>query len=124
MGVFLNADFPSCIFATFSGQFYFWRNYFFTLFQRNYFNTTVTFSKQLFLQSISASFEELFFRTVTSSQQLFFSEQLLFQSETSTEQPPLENRKLFRIVTFWNSNLFGGDIVWNNDSYRRATFSK
>ena len=124
MGFFLNVDFPSCIFATFSGQFCFWRNYFFTLFQSNYFNTTVTFSKQLFLQSISASFEELFFRTVTSSQQLFFSEQLLFQSETSTEQPPLENRKLFRIVTFWNSNLFGGDIVWNNDIYRRVTFSK
>ena len=34
--------------ATFSGL-YFWRSYFFTLFQSNYFDTTVTFSEQLFL---------------------------------------------------------------------------
>ena len=37
--------------VTFSGQFYFWRKYFFTLSQSNYFDTTVTLSKQLLLQS-------------------------------------------------------------------------
>ena len=37
--------------ATFSGQLYFGRSYFFTLFQRNYFDTTVTFLQQLFLQN-------------------------------------------------------------------------
>ena len=47
--------------ATFSEQFYFWRSYFFTLFQSNYFDTTVTFSEQGFLQS-SCFFEELFFQ--------------------------------------------------------------
>ena len=36
--------------ATFSGQLYFRRNYFFTLFQSNYFDTTVIFSEQLALQ--------------------------------------------------------------------------
>ena len=37
--------------VTFSGQLYFWRNYFFTLLQSNYFDTAITFSEQLFLQS-------------------------------------------------------------------------
>ena len=37
--------------ATFSGQIYFWRNYFFTFLHKNYFDTTVTFLKQLLLQS-------------------------------------------------------------------------
>ena len=37
--------------ATFSGQLYFWRSYFFTLFQSDYFDTAGTFSEQLFFQS-------------------------------------------------------------------------
>ena len=37
--------------ATFSGQLYFWRNYFFILLQSNYFDVAVTFLEQLFLQS-------------------------------------------------------------------------
>ena len=37
--------------ATFSGQLYFWRNYFFILLQSNNFDVAVTFSEQLFLQS-------------------------------------------------------------------------
>ena len=75
-------------------------------------NRTVTFSDQLFLQSIC------FFLTV------IFSEQLLFQGETSTEQPPLENRKFFRVATFRSSYLFGEGIVQNKDMYRRAAFLK
>ena len=51
-------------------------------------------------------------------------EYLLFQSEFSTEQPPLENRKFFRVVTFQNSYLFDEGIVQNKYIYRRATFSK
>ena len=31
--------------------------------------------------------------------------------KTSIKQPPLENRKFFRVVTFRNSFLFGGRIV-------------
>ena len=37
--------------ATFSGQLYFWRSNFFTLFQSDYFDTTVTFWGQLFFQN-------------------------------------------------------------------------
>ena len=45
-------------------------------------------------------------------------------SETSTEQPLLENKKFFRAVTFWKSHFFGGGIAQNKDIYKRAHFSK
>ena len=51
--------------ATFSGLFYFRRNYLFTLFQSNYFDTIVTFSEQLFLQS------SCFFRGILLSKEPF-----------------------------------------------------
>ena len=51
--------------ATFSGQLYFGRSYFFTLFQSNYFDTIVTFSGQLFLQYSCCFVLFHFFRTVT-----------------------------------------------------------
>ena len=59
--------------ATFSGQFYFWRSYF-ILFQSNYFDTTVTFSDQLFLQGSC-----FFFWGALFSEQSLFSKQLFFQ---------------------------------------------
>ena len=55
---------------------------------------------------------------------IFFSEQLLFQCETSTEQPLLENRTFFRKIHFRNSYPFGGRIVQNKNVYREANFSK
>ena len=91
--------------ATSSEQFYFWRSNFFTLFQSNYFDTTVTFSGQLLLQS-SCFFEELFFQN-----NHFFRSNSYFQSQTSSEQSLFENRKFFRTVTFQNSYLFDGGIV-------------
>ena len=51
------------------------------------------------------------FERVIFLQQLLFSEYLFFRSKTSTEKPLLENRKLFRAVTFWNSYIFGGRIT-------------
>ena len=39
--------------ANFSIRSYFGRNYFFTLLQGNYFDTTVTFPEQLFFQSFN-----------------------------------------------------------------------
>ena len=63
--------------ATFSGQLYFWRSYFFTLFQSDYFDTAVTFSEQLCFQS--SCFFLLFFTTVTYSQQLFFQNSFFFR---------------------------------------------
>ena len=64
MAIFLTAYLP-----TFSEQLYFRRIYFFTLL--NYFDTTVTLSEHLFIQS-SWLFEELRFRKSIFSQQLFF----------------------------------------------------
>ena len=93
--------------ATFSGQLYFWRSYFFTLFQSNYSDTAVTFSGQLFLQN-SCFFS--FFRTVTFSQELFFQNRFFFKSETSTEQPLLETRKFFTAATFRNSYFFSEEL--------------
>ena len=49
-----------------------------------------------------------FSRTVASLQQFFFSEQLLFESENSIEQPVLENRTvtLSKQLHFWWKKLF------------------
>ena len=72
-----------------------------------------------------AFFQDLrFLKTVPSLKQLFFPEYLLFWSKTSTQQPLLENMKLFRAITFRNSYIFGGAIVQNKDIYRRASFLK
>ena len=86
--------------ATFSEQLYFCRNYFFALLQSNYFHTKSAFSEKLFLCYFSYFFDLFlyffwvvsFFRTVTSSRESFFSEQLLFQSKSSTKQLLLDNR--------------------------------
>ena len=70
-----NSNYPLAHVATFSAQLYFGRSYFFKLFQSNYFDTTVTFSRQIFLQN-SCFFP--FFRTVTFSQELFFQNNFFF----------------------------------------------
>ena len=84
MAIFLMAYLP-----TFSEQLYFRRIYFFTLL--NYFDTTVTLSEHLFIQS-SWLFEELRFRKVFSRSS-YFSEYLIFRNQTSTEESLCENRK-------------------------------
>ena len=80
--------------VTFSEQFYFWKIYFFKLFQGNYFVTTVTFSEQLFLRS-SCFFEELFFQKLLASSRFLriesSSAQLLFGTATILAE------ELFRI---------------------------
>ena len=63
-----------------------------------FFNTRVTFSERLFLQS-SCFLRSSFFRTVT------FSQHFIFRSETSTEKPYLENRKFFSVVASRTSYL-------------------
>ena len=73
--------------ATFSGQLYFWRSYFFTLFQSDYFDTAVTFSEQLFFQS------SCFF--------LLFLEQSLFRSSYSFRIASFSERQFYRAVTSW-----------------------
>ena len=73
-------------------------------------------SSHIFRVVTSTQQNSYFFRVAVSSEHLLFltvifSEQLLFQGETSTEQPPLENRKFFRVATFRSSYLFGEGIV-------------
>ena len=70
---FSNDDFPSGICCDFSRT-SFRRIYFYLLLPSNYFDKTVTFSEQLFLQSVCFFRWSSFFRIDTSLQQLFFSE--------------------------------------------------
>ena len=90
----------ACI-ATFSGQLYFWRSYFFTIFQSEYLDTnnSYIFGAAIFLEQLLF----LLFQKSHFFAAVIFSEQLLFQSENSTEQPLLENKKFFMAVTFRNS---------------------
>ena len=59
----------------FSEQLYFWRGYFFTIFQSDYFDTAVTFLEHIFFQN-SCCF--LLFQNSHFSQQLFFQNSFLF----------------------------------------------
>ena len=101
--------------ATFSGHLYFWRNYFFTLLQSNYFDTTATFfggaisSEQLLFLRCS------FFRTVTYSmlisQQLFFQNSYFFRAKLLPRNHFLRIRRslrqfLFGTATFLAEELF------------------
>ena len=101
---------------TFSGQLYYWRSYFFTLL--NYFDKTVALLEHLFIRPV-AFFKELRFRKSYFLATVIFSEYLIFRNQTSTKQSLCENRKFFRVVTFWNSYFFGGLIAQNKDIYRR-----
>ena len=91
----------ACV-ATFSGQLYFWRGYVFHNFSEwllrhsSYIFRADIFSEQLLFSSFA---EQPFFAAV------FFSEWLLLQNETFTEQALPENEKFFMAVTFRNSCL-------------------
>ena len=73
----------------------------------NYFDTTFTFSGQLFLQN-SCWF--LLFQNSHFFAGVIFSEYLLFWSENSIEQPHLDNRRFFTAVTFRNNYFLGRTI--------------
>ena len=65
-------------------------------------------SQELLFRSSSffradAFFEELLFQNSHFFPAFFSPEYLLVQSETSTQEPNLENRKFFSAVTFQNS---------------------
>ena len=87
--------------ATFSEQFYFWRSCFFTLFQSNYFYTTVTFSKQGFLQS-SCFFEELFLQNNHVFRSSYF-----FQNSYFCRAIRLVSSHFLRIESSSGQLLFG-----------------
>ena len=78
--------------TTSTKQLHFWSSYFF---REAAFFDEIRFSKSYFL-AVAA---------------VIFSEYLFFGGKTSTEQPLLENRKFFRVVTFRNSYFFGRRIT-------------
>ena len=98
---------PLAYVATFSGQLYFGRSYFFTLFQSNYFDTTVTFLGQPHLQK-SCFF--LFFRTVTFSQKLFFQNSFFFGAKLLQSSHFLRIRSSLRQLLFGAPILSGGTV--------------
>ena len=83
-----NSDFPTYV-ATFSGQLYFGKSYFFTLFQSNCLNTTVTF-----------------FRTAISSEKLFYPEEL-FRIKISKKELIFQSRYFCKVSTFSEKIGFG-----------------
>ena len=104
--------------VSFSGKFYFWGNYFFTLPQSNYFDEAgVTSEVLLFLRSF------LFLEQSPLGSSQFFSEQLPLLRKTSTKQPLLENRQFFKVGTFENKDLFDGETAQNKNIFGRGTFS-
>ena len=102
------------------------------LLHSNYFDTTVIFSEQLFLQSI-CSFDKLLVQN-----RHFFDVVIFFRIPTlweRNEPPPLENRKFFGVVTFWigsflaeelfRMKIFTKDLLFRNRCCCRAsTFSE
>ena len=106
--------------TTFSGQLYFRRSSFLDFFRVTTSTQHLLYRSTYFVQI----FEELLFQHSHFFAAIIFLEQLLFQSDTSTEQLPLEKRNFFREVTFRNSYLFGRGIVQNKDIYRSVTFLK
>ena len=94
--------------ATLSGQVYFRRSYFFTLFQSDYFDTTVNFPEQLFLQR-NRFFRISFSRGVTYLQHfLFFQSSYFFRVKLLASSHFLRIvQLLFETATFLAEDLLG-----------------
>ena len=118
--LFSNSDFPLASVATFSGQLYFGRSYFFTLFQSIYFDTAITFLGQLFLQNsclfFSFSEKPLFRRSY------FFQNSFFLRSETSTEQPLFENKEFFYGNYFLQQPFYPEELFRTNISKKELIF--
>ena len=105
----------------------------FSLFQDNFILVEATSSR--FCKVLRHN--SYFFGAAISSQELLFSpfsepslfrrsyfyRTAYFRSENSIEQPLLENRRFFTVVTVRNS-VFFGRTVYDKDILKRATFSK
>ena len=126
--------------APFSGQLYFWRNYFFALLQSNSFDTTVTFSEQLFLQNRYVFWGASIFRTVTSLQQSFLQNSNFFRAKLARSShflrisnslqealfatPTFLVEKLFRIKTFSEEVLSRTRSSCAASTFSEVTFSE
>ena len=86
--------------TTFSGQLFIFGE----ASSSNFFRVTVSTQQSLFWSSyffrVDAFLKGSVFKRFISLNQLFFAAYLIFQSETSTEQPFLDNRKFLRQLVF------------------------
>ena len=105
--------------ATFSGQLYFGRSYFFTLFQSNYFGTTVTFFGQ---HRTAAVFS--FFRTVTFSQELFFQNSFFFGAKILQSSHFLRIGSSLRQLLFGTRTAFFSEELFRIKLYKKSYFFK
>ena len=121
--LFSNGETLLAYLATFSGQLFFRRSKFFKLLYSNCFDTTVTLSEHLFLQS-SCLFKELRFRKIHFLRPVILSEYLIFRSETSTEQPLLESREFLRQLLFGTATLLTEELPRIKISPKELAFSE
>ena len=115
LGIFLQMAISLLAYvATFSGQLYFWRTYFFTLLWNNYSDTKVTFLKQLFLPS------RYFFWKAPFSEQSLFHSIYCFRIATFSEKL-LPSSNFLRIgislgkILCRNSYFLVEELVQNKD---------
>ena len=106
--------------ANFSGQMYFWRNYFFILHQCNYFDTKVIFSEPLFLQRCY-----FFWGTLLSSHLLRNDSclgQLLFGTLTFLVGKLFRTKKFSEEVLFWTTHFcsfFSEELLFRKSYFFR-----
>ena len=94
---FSSSDFPSRTCCDLSGKLYFWRSYFFTLFQSDYFDRTVIFSEQLLFQS-SCFF--LLFQNSHFFKAGSFAQNQLFQKNYILEKADVSEKQYYALATF------------------------
>ena len=93
---------------TFSGQLYFWRSYFFKLFQSNYFDDTAAISQSSYFFRTAAFLRNSFFGTV-----IFL--QLLFQNSFFFRAKLLQSSLFLRIGSYLGQLLFEAAIFWRKN---------
>ena len=103
--------------ATFSGQRYFGRSYFFTLFQSNYLDATLTFWGQLFLPN---SYCFLLFQNSPYSQELFFQNNLFFFSFFYFLEQLFFSEELFRLKYLKKGYFFKADTSAQHQPFQES----
>ena len=104
---FSNGDFSSPLCCNLFRTVLFLEKLVLKLFQSNYFDTTVTFSEQLFLQSSFFFFEELLFQSSHFFRSSYFFRTAAFSERNFYRQPLFEKKKL---ATFRNSYHFAEEL--------------
>ena len=104
--------------ATFSGQLYFWRNYFLTLLHSHFFETKVTFSEQLFLQRC------YFFEEIPSSEQSPLHSSHFFQNSYFFRAKHLPSSHFLRTGSSLGQVLFGTLTLLVEKLFRIQSFSE